>query len=165
MCQPHVKLAIYSFNIKQAQCLQPLPQFHPFSWSTYIMERSNHATNDRTDRNELLNSQTDSSSSRLYDDAASSMSMQSKCLSAKGGCVDQFYDEPVKPYPIKPAPEKPRDTCVERAGGEIACGTEIAPETLRNWKIKKDYLNSQKGEVNTMSSGKGFIKLPGIILE
>ena len=126
------------------------------------MERSNHATNDRTDRNELLNSQPDSPSALLYADAASSM--QSKCLTARG-CVDQFYDEPVKPYPIKPAPEKPRDTCVERAGGEIACGTEINPETLRNWKIKKDYLNSQKGEVNTMSSGKGFIKLPGMILE
>lgn len=143
------------------------------------MERSNQATNDKIDANNQQNNLSESSSSRLLDDALSSMQAK-KCLS-KLDCGGPYPEE--KPYyPDKPLPEikwpeikmpeikmpeikmpekpKPesRDTCVERANGDIACGTELSPERLRDRLIKNKIIDG-------LSTWKDKFKLPSLTLE
>ncbi len=138
------------------------------------MERSTQATNDKIDTNSQQNTLSESSSSRLLDDALSSMQAK-KCLS-KIDCGDPFAGD--KPYyPDKPlpeikwpeikmpeikVPEKPkpesRDTCVQRANGDIACGTELSPERLRDRLIKNKIIDG-------LSTWKDKFKLPSLTLE
>lgn len=152
------------------------------------MERSNQATSDKIDANNQQNNLSESSSSRLFDDALSSMQAK-KCLSKLdcGGPYPEdkpYYPDkplpetkwpeikmpeikipeikaPEKPFPgdaiVKPKPES-RDTCVERANGDIACGTELSPENLR------DRLRKQK-IVDALSTLKDKLKLPSLTLE
>lgn len=138
------------------------------------MERSNQAINDKIDANNQQNTLSESSSSRLLDDALSSMQAK-KCLS-KLDCGGSFAED--KPYyPDKPLPEikspeikipeikmpekpKPesRDTCVQRANGDIACGTELSPENLRDRLMKNKIIEG-------LSTWKDKFKLPSLTLE
>lgn len=143
------------------------------------MERSNQATNDKIDANNQQNTLSESSSSRLLDDALSSMQAK-KCLSKLDCGV--FFAEDKPYYPDKPLPEikspeikipeikipeikmpekpKPesRDTCVQRANSDIACGTELSPENLRDRLLKQKI-------VDALSTWKDKFKLPSLTLE
>lgn len=133
------------------------------------MERSNQATNDKIDANNQQNNLSESSSSRLLDDALSSMQAK-KCLSKLDCGGPDPEDKPY--YPDKPLPEikwpeikmpekpKPesRDTCVQRANGDIACGTELSPERLRDRLIKNKIIDG-------LSTWKDKFKLPSLTLE
>ncbi|MBX9938597.1 MAG: hypothetical protein K2Y32_05060 [Candidatus Obscuribacterales bacterium] len=73
-----------------------------------------------------------SASSSMFADAMNGAQVK-KILCDKFGC-----EPSLPPIVIEP---KPRDTCVERANGEIACGTEISPESIRGGKGKIDFPN------------------------
>ncbi|MCA0316289.1 MAG: hypothetical protein LCH63_20890 [Candidatus Melainabacteria bacterium] len=78
------------------------------------------------------NSDSASANSSLFKDAMNAM-QDKKILCDKFGCQPSL-----PPFVIE---TKPRDTCVERANGEIACGTEISPDKIGEGKGKPDFVN------------------------
>ena len=69
---------------------------------------------------------------QLYADVMKGM-QDKKMICDRGDCLPGLPSIVIEP--------KPRDTCVERANGEIACGTEISPESIRGGKGKIDFPN------------------------
>lgn len=71
---------------------------------------------------------------QLYADVMKGM-QDKKMICEKGDCLPGLPSIVIEP--------KPRDTCVERANGEIACGTEISPDKTRPGKAKPDWFNPE----------------------